>query len=63
LADTGSSSPVIGWQFRLWTNLEDNQISRFTSGDKEHFKGLAGITVSTYNMVRVSGTVCVRVLV
>ena len=29
------------YQYRLWTNLQDHQIGRFTSGDKERFKGAA----------------------
>ncbi|KAK3289028.1 General transcription and DNA repair factor IIH helicase subunit xpb1 [Cymbomonas tetramitiformis] len=43
-------------QFRLWTNLEDNDISKFTSQDKEGAKGLGGVTVSTYNMVAYTGS-------
>jgi len=43
------------YQYRLWTNLQDHQIGRFTSGDKEIFKGVSGITISTYNMVAFQG--------
>ncbi|KAK3236604.1 General transcription and DNA repair factor IIH helicase subunit xpb1 [Cymbomonas tetramitiformis] len=42
-------------QFRCWTNLEDNDISKFTFEDQECAKGLGGVTVSTYNMVAYTG--------
>eukprot|EP00798_Chlamydomonas_sp_ICE-L_P006586 gene6586-3238_t len=52
-----SSVSVDQWkhQFQLWTNLQDHQVSRFTSGSKEHFSGLSGITVTTFTMVAFSG--------
>ncbi|EIE26133.1 DNA repair helicase rad25 [Coccomyxa subellipsoidea C-169] len=42
-------------QFKLWTNLQDHQISRFTSDQKELFAGVSGVTVTTYTMVSYSG--------
>ncbi|CAK0736769.1 General transcription and DNA repair factor IIH helicase subunit xpb2 [Coccomyxa viridis] len=42
-------------QFQLWTNLQDHQISRFTSDQKEQFAGVSGVTITTYTMVSFSG--------
>ncbi|KAK9915560.1 hypothetical protein WJX75_000745 [Coccomyxa subellipsoidea] len=42
-------------QFKLWTNLQDHQISRFTSDQKELFAGVSGVTITTYTMVSYSG--------
>lgn len=52
-----SSVSVDQWrhQFRLWTNLRDDQISRFTSDNKEEFSGVSGITVTTFTMIAFSG--------
>ncbi|KAK9830608.1 hypothetical protein WJX81_004839 [Elliptochloris bilobata] len=42
-------------QFKLWTNLQDHQISRFTSDQKEAFTTAAGVTITTYTMISYSG--------
>jgi len=42
-------------QFRLWTNLQDHNIARFTADAREHFEGDAGVCVTTYTMVAFSG--------
>jgi DNA excision repair protein ERCC-3 len=43
------------YQFKLWTNLSDKQISRFTSDQKESFGTLSGVTITTYTMVAFGG--------
>jgi len=52
-----SSVSVDQWkhQFQLWTNLQDHQVSRFTSESKEHFTGLSGICITTFTMIAFSG--------
>jgi DNA excision repair protein ERCC-3 len=42
-------------QFKLWSNVPDRNIARFTSDCKEQFAGDAGIVISTYTMVAYSG--------
>ncbi|XP_071715451.1 general transcription and DNA repair factor IIH helicase/translocase subunit XPB1-like [Rutidosis leptorrhynchoides] len=42
-------------QFKLWSNIRDEHICRFTSDNKERFCGNAGVVVTTYNMVAFSG--------
>ena len=54
-----SSVSVDQWaaQFKLWTNLTDKEIVRFTSQNKEQFPpvGTACVCVTTYNMVSAGG--------
>jgi DNA excision repair protein ERCC-3 len=42
-------------QFKLWSTIRDGHISRFTSDIKEKFRGMAGVVVTTYNMVAFGG--------
>ncbi|CAD7703650.1 unnamed protein product, partial [Ostreobium quekettii] len=42
-------------QFKLWTSLQDDQISRFTNDQKEMFTSAAGVAITTYTMVAFSG--------
>ncbi|DBA93765.1 hypothetical protein WJX82_000412 [Trebouxia sp. C0006] len=42
-------------QFKLWTGLQDHQISRFTSDQKEGLTGVSGVTITTYTMIAFSG--------
>eukprot|EP00899_Mesostigma_viride_P004782 jgi/Mesvir1/14304/Mv09727-RA.4 len=48
-----SSVSVDQWryQFKLWTTIRDDQISRFTAADKDKLPDRVGVTVTTYNMV------------
>jgi DNA excision repair protein ERCC-3 len=39
----------------IWSTIRKDQISRFTSDNKEKFKGMAGIVITTYNMVAFGG--------
>ncbi|GMH32450.1 hypothetical protein BSKO_00284 [Bryopsis sp. KO-2023] len=52
-----SSVSVDQWrhQFKMWTTLQDNQVSRFTSDQKEFFTAVSGVTVTTYTMIAFSG--------
>ena len=54
-----SSVSVDQWaaQFKLWSNLTDNEIVRFTSQVKENFppRNQACVCVTTYNMVSAGG--------
>ncbi|CAN0841230.1 General transcription and DNA repair factor IIH helicase subunit XPB1 [Linum grandiflorum] len=43
------------FQFRLWSNIPDEQITRFTSDSKERIQGNAGVVVTTYNMIAFGG--------
>jgi len=43
------------FQFKLWSTIKDENISRFTSDNKEKFTGMAGVVVTTYNMVAFGG--------
>lgn len=42
-------------QFKLFSNVKDEQIARFTSDCKEKFSGSSGIMISTYTMVAYGG--------
>jgi len=42
-------------QFKLWSNIDDRHITRFTSDNKEKFRGLSGITITTYTMIAFGG--------
>ncbi|CAN1300645.1 General transcription and DNA repair factor IIH helicase subunit XPB1, partial [Linum perenne] len=43
------------FQFRLWSTIPDEQITRFTSDSKERIQGNAGVVVTTYNMIAFGG--------
>ena len=55
LCTNGVSVDQWRFQFRLWTNIKENQISRFTAVHKEDLPEGAGVTISTYNMISFSG--------
>jgi DNA excision repair protein ERCC-3 len=42
-------------QFKLWSNLQDQHVARFTADARESWSGPAGVTVTTYTMVAFSG--------
>ncbi|KAI3526000.1 hypothetical protein L1887_05143 [Cichorium endivia] len=44
------------FQFKLWSNILDEHICRFTSDTKERFRGNAGVVVTNYSMVAFGGT-------
>jgi len=50
-----SSLPSSHHQFKLWTNLQDHNIARFTADAREEFEGEAGVAITTYTMVAYSG--------
>ncbi|EAL67966.1 transcription factor IIH subunit [Dictyostelium discoideum AX4] len=43
------------YQFKLWSNIEERQISKFTSDNKEKISNVAGVTITTYTMVAFGG--------
>ncbi|XVE64808.1 hypothetical protein DITRI_Ditri07aG0131700 [Diplodiscus trichospermus] len=53
--DKCSFGGSMGFQFKLWSTIRDEQICRFTSDSKERFHGNAGVVVTTYNMVAFGG--------
>ncbi|URE25853.1 Type III restriction enzyme, res subunit [Musa troglodytarum] len=55
LATNAVSVDQWAFQFKLWSTIKDEQISRFTSDNKEKFRSLAGVVVTTYNMVAFGG--------
>lgn len=55
LATNAVSVDQWAFQFKLWSTIRDDQISRFTSDNKEKFRGMAGVVVTTYNMVAFGG--------
>ncbi|KAJ1284882.1 hypothetical protein BS78_03G239000 [Paspalum vaginatum] len=55
LATNAVSVDQWAWQFKLWSTIKDEHISRFTSDNKEKFTGMAGVVVTTYNMVAFGG--------
>lgn len=55
LATNAVSVDQWAFQFKLWSTVRDDQISRFTSDSKERFKGNVGVVVTTYNMVAFGG--------
>ncbi|XP_072995058.1 general transcription and DNA repair factor IIH helicase/translocase subunit XPB1-like [Typha latifolia] len=55
LATNAVSVDQWAFQFKLWSTIRDEQISRFTSDNKEKFRGMAGVVVTTYNMVAFGG--------
>lgn len=55
LATNAVSVDQWAFQFKLWSTIKDDHISRFTSDNKEKFKGMAGVVVTTYNMVAFGG--------
>jgi DNA excision repair protein ERCC-3 len=42
-------------QFKMWSNIDDDKIARFTSDCKEQWQGNSGIMISTYTMIAYSG--------
>ncbi|XP_042455667.1 general transcription and DNA repair factor IIH helicase subunit XPB1-like isoform X1 [Zingiber officinale] len=55
LATNAVSVDQWAFQFKLWSTIEDDNISCFTSDNKEKFRGLAGVVVTTYNMIAFGG--------
>lgn len=55
LATNAVSVDQWAFQFKLWSTVRDDQISRFTSDSKERFRGNVGVVVTTYNMVAFGG--------
>ncbi|XP_066312363.1 general transcription and DNA repair factor IIH helicase/translocase subunit XPB1-like isoform X2 [Miscanthus floridulus] len=55
LATNAVSVDQWAFQFKLWSTIKDENISRFTSDNKEKFTGMAGVVVTTYNMVAFGG--------
>ncbi|XP_030474945.2 general transcription and DNA repair factor IIH helicase subunit XPB1 [Syzygium oleosum] len=55
LATNAVSVDQWAFQFKLWSTIRDEQICRFTSDNKERFRGNAGVVVTTYNMVAFGG--------
>ncbi|KAI8569645.1 hypothetical protein RHMOL_Rhmol02G0293300 [Rhododendron molle] len=55
LATNAVSVDQWAFQFKLWSTIRDEQICRFTSDNKEIFRGNAGVVVTTYNMVAFGG--------
>ncbi|KAJ0431245.1 putative DNA helicase chromatin remodeling SNF2 family [Helianthus annuus] len=55
LATNAVSVDQWAFQFKLWSNIRDENICRFTSDSKERFRGNAGVVVTTYNMVAFGG--------
>ncbi|KAG8055786.1 hypothetical protein GUJ93_ZPchr0001g29754 [Zizania palustris] len=55
LATNAVSVDQWAFQFKLWSTIKDEHISRFTSDNKEKFRGMAGVVVTTYNMVAFGG--------
>lgn len=55
LATNAVSVDQWAFQFKLWSNIRDDHICRFTSDSKERFRGNAGVVVTTYNMVAFGG--------
>ncbi|XP_042388706.1 general transcription and DNA repair factor IIH helicase subunit XPB1-like isoform X1 [Zingiber officinale] len=55
LATNAVSVDQWAFQFKLWSTIEDENISCFTSDNKEKFRGSAGVVVTTYNMIAFGG--------
>lgn len=55
LATNAVSVDQWAFQFQLWSTIKDEHICRFTSDNKERFRGNAGVVVTTYNMVAFGG--------
>lgn len=55
LATNAVSVDQWAFQFQLWSTVKDEHICRFTSDNKERFRGNAGVVVTTYNMVAFGG--------
>lgn len=55
LATNAVSVDQWAFQFKLWSTIKDENISRFTSDNKEKFTGMASVVVTTYNMVAFGG--------
>lgn len=55
LATNAVSVDQWAFQFQLWSTIKDEHICRFTSDNKERFRGNAGVVVTTYNMIAFGG--------
>lgn len=55
LCTSGVSVEQWRYQFKLWSNVEDKQIARFTSDQKEYFSTSSGIIITTYTMIGFGG--------
>ncbi|XP_042388705.1 general transcription and DNA repair factor IIH helicase subunit XPB1-like isoform X2 [Zingiber officinale] len=55
LATNAVSVDQWAFQFTLWSTIQKENISRFTSDNKENFRGSAGVVVTTYNMIAFGG--------
>ncbi|CAI9273672.1 unnamed protein product [Lactuca saligna] len=55
LATNAVSVDQWAFQFKLWSNIRDENICRFTSDSKERICGNAGVVVTTYNMLAFGG--------
>ncbi|KAM0863814.1 hypothetical protein ACQ4PT_044331 [Festuca glaucescens] len=55
LATNAVSVDQWAFQFKLWSTIRDEHISHFTSDNKEKFRGMASVVVTTYNMVAFGG--------
>ncbi|PSC73140.1 DNA repair helicase XPB1-like [Micractinium conductrix] len=55
LCTNGVSVDQWKYQFEMWTNIQKNQVCRFTSQSREWFESPAGVCITTYTMVAFSG--------
>ncbi|PWA48409.1 DNA repair helicase [Artemisia annua] len=55
LATNAVSVDQWAYQFKLWTNIQDDRICQFTSDSKKMFCGNAGVVVTTYSMLASEG--------
>ncbi|KAL4433953.1 hypothetical protein ABPG75_000394 [Micractinium tetrahymenae] len=55
LCTNGVSVDQWKYQFEMWTNIQKNQVCRFTSQCREWFESPAGVCITTYTMVAFSG--------
>ncbi|KAI3434686.1 hypothetical protein D9Q98_002749 [Chlorella vulgaris] len=55
LCTNGVSVDQWQYQFEMWTNLQKNQVCRFTSQQREWFDSPAGVCITTYTMVAFTG--------
>nr|XP_043639888.1 general transcription and DNA repair factor IIH helicase subunit XPB1-like [Erigeron canadensis] len=55
LATNAVSVEQWAFQFKLWSNIRDENLCQFTSDSKEWFRKNAGVVVTTYNMVAFKG--------
>ncbi|KAL4441851.1 hypothetical protein ABPG77_003767 [Micractinium sp. CCAP 211/92] len=55
LCTNGVSVDQWKYQFEMWTNIQKNQVCRFTSQSREWFESPSGVCITTYTMVAFSG--------